>query len=141
MESRVENTIRKHNKGYNCAQSVACTYCDLLGYDEADVFRMTEGFGAGMGGMDATCGALSAAVMLAGLKSSDGELDAPRSKGRTYKLSKEMVRKFQEKCGSLVCRELKGVETGVPAYACDDCIRDAAAIIEQVLFGEENNEN
>jgi C_GCAxxG_C_C family probable redox protein len=138
MESRVENTIVRHDKGYNCAQAVACTYCDLLGYEESDIFRMTEGFGAGMGGMEATCGALSGAVLLAGLKNSDGALDAPKTKGRTYKLSKEMVSRFQEKCGSTVCKELKGIGTGQPKHACADCIRDAAAIVENMLFGEEH---
>lgn len=138
MESRVENTIQRHDKGYNCAQAVACTYCDLLGFEEADVFRMTEGFGAGMGGMEATCGALSGAVLLAGLKNSDGQLDVPKTKGQTYKLSKEMVKRFQEKCGAIVCKELKGIETGKPVHACADCIKDAAAIVENTLFGEED---
>ena len=32
MESRVKETIVRHDKGYNCAQAVACTYCDLFGY-------------------------------------------------------------------------------------------------------------
>ena len=65
MESRVKETIVRHDKGYNCAQAVACTYCDLFGYKEEDVFRMTEGFGLGMGCMAGTCGALSGAVLLA----------------------------------------------------------------------------
>ena len=138
MKSRVEHTIERHDKGYNCAQSVACTYCDLLGYDEAQVFCMTEGFGAGMGGMEATCGALSGAVALAGLKVSNGCLTAPNTKGRTYQLSKEIVKQFEARCGSLVCKEIKGVGTGAPKHSCPDCIRDAAAIVESVLFGEEN---
>ena len=33
MKSRVEETIQKHKKGYNCAQAVACTYCDMVGVD------------------------------------------------------------------------------------------------------------
>lgn len=138
MESRVENTIKRHDKGYNCAQAVACTYCDLLGMEEETVFRMTEGFGAGMGGMEATCGALSGAVLLAGLKNSDGKLEAPKTKGRTYKLSREIVKRFHETCGSTVCKELKGVGTGKPIHTCEACIRDAAAIVENVLFGEEH---
>ncbi|MBR5509034.1 MAG: C_GCAxxG_C_C family protein [Lachnospiraceae bacterium] len=136
MESRVQYTIERHGKGYNCAQSVACTYCDLLGYDEAQVFCMTEGFGAGMGGMEATCGALSGAITLAGLKNSNGDLNTPNTKGKTYQLSKEIVKQFEEKCGSLVCKEIKGIGTGQPKHSCSDCIKDAAAIVENVLFGE-----
>lgn len=138
MESRVSNTIEKHKQGYNCAQAVACTYCDLLGFEEETVFRMSEGFGAGMGGMSATCGAVSGAVLLAGLKSSDGELEAPKTKGKTYQFSKEIVNRFEEKCGSTICKELKGIGTGTPMHSCTDCIQDAAKIVENVLFGEEN---
>ena len=82
MESRVKETIVRHDKGYNCAQAVACTYCDLFCYKEEDVFRMTEGFGLGMGCMAGTCGALSGAVLLAGLKNSDGQINAPKTKGK-----------------------------------------------------------
>ena len=137
MDSRIKDTIVRHDKGFNCAQAVACTYCDLLGYKEEDIFRMTEGFGAGMVGMQATCGALSGAVLLAGLKNSDGAIDAPKTKGRTYQLSKTMVNQFREKCGSTVCCELKGITTGTPIHSCADCIMDAAAIVENVLFGGE----
>lgn len=52
METRVEKTIERHNKGYNCAQAVACTYCDLVGMDEETMFKATEALGLGMGGME-----------------------------------------------------------------------------------------
>ncbi len=136
MESRVQKTLENHRKGYNCAQSVACAYCDLVGLDEQSVFRATEAFGLGMGGMQATCGAVSGAVMLAGLKNSCGDLEAPVSKGKTYQISKQLVEAFQKKNGSLVCKELKGVETGCPLRSCNDCIADAAELVEQILFAE-----
>ena len=138
MESRVKETIVRHDKGYNCAQAVACTYCDLFGYKEEDVFRMTEGFGLGMGCMAGTCGALSGAVLLAGLKNSDGQINAPKTKGKTYKLSRQLLECFQERCGSTICAELKGVTTGTPVHSCADCIKDAAAFVEEVLLGGEN---
>ena len=135
MESRVKETIVRHDKGYNCAQAVACTYCDLFGYKEEDIFRMTEGFGLGMGCMAGTCGALSGAVLLAGIENSDGQINAPKTKGRTYQLSRQLLERFQERCGSTICAELKGVTTGTPVHACADCIKDAAAIVEEVLLG------
>ena len=137
MDSRIKDTIVRHDKGFNCAQAVACTYCDLLGYKEEDIFRMTEGFGLGMGCMAGTCGALSGAVLLAGLKNSDGQINAPKTKGKTYKLSRQLLERFQECCGSTICAELKGVTTGTPVHSCADCIMDAAAIVENVLFGGE----
>jgi len=137
MNTRVDETIKRHDKGYNCAQSVACTYCDLVGVDEELMFRMTEALGAGMGGMEGTCGALSGACVLAGMKASTGNLEKPNSKAASYKLSKEIVKQFADRNGAIACKELKGVETGKVLRACNDCIRDAAAIAEKVLFSEE----
>lgn len=134
MDTRIEETIVRHNKGYNCAQAVACTYCDLVGIDEETMFRMTEGLGLGMGGMQGTCGAVTGACILAGMKNSTGNLEQPDSKASTYKLSRELVRQFEEKNQSSICKELKGVETGVMLRSCQDCIKDAAKLVEEILF-------
>ena len=137
MESRIQKTLENHAKGYNCAQAVACAYCDLVGVDEATMFKAAEAFGAGMGGMATTCGAVSGAVLLAGFKNSDGALEAPKTKGGSYKLSKRIVEEFAKKNTTVICKELKGVETGVKLRSCDGCIEDAAAIAETLLFAEE----
>ena len=134
MNSRVEQTIERHDRGYNCAQAVACTYCDLVGVDEETMFRMTEALGLGMGGMEGTCGAVSGACVLAGMVKSSGNLESPNSKAQSYKLSREIVNEFLEKNRSVVCKEIKGVETGTPITPCAECIRDAARIAEQILF-------
>ena len=134
MESRVDKATERHQNGYNCAQAVACTYADLVGMDQAAMFKVTEGFGAGMGSMDGTCGAVSGACALAGMLSSCGDLNNPNSKGATYKLSRAILNEFKGANGSVVCKELKGVETGKVLRSCPDCIRDAARLAEKVLF-------
>ncbi|MDO4308784.1 MAG: C-GCAxxG-C-C family protein [Eubacteriales bacterium] len=136
METRVEETIKKHDQGYNCAQAVACTYCDLVGVDEETMFKITEGFGAGMGNMQGVCGAVSGACALAGMKNSTGNLAKPDSKARTYKLSKTILELFKTQNSSIICGELKGIGTGKVLRSCPDCIKDAARIAEQVLFEE-----
>ena len=148
MNTRVEETIKRHDKGYNCAQAVACTYADLVGLDEETLFKLTEALGAGMGGMEGTCGAVSGACVLAGLVNSTqtgaidfvvcstGNLETPNSKGKTYKLSREIVNEFLDKNSSVVCKELKGVTTGKVLRPCADCIKDAAKIAEEVLFSD-----
>ena len=77
------------------------------------------------------------AVALAGMKASTGNLEKPNSKAESYKLSKEILKQFKEQNGSVICKELKGVGTGTPLRSCQDCIKDAAAIAERVLFNEE----
>lgn len=137
METRVDKVAEKHKSGYNCAQAVACAYCDLIGIDEETMFRLTEGLGLGMGGMEGTCGAISAAAVLAGLKISTADLEKPNSKGTSYKAAKACIAAFKEKNSTIVCRELKGIDTGKVLRACPDCICDAVAIIEENLFPEE----
>lgn len=122
-----------HNQKYNCCQSVVCCFADEIGADKETLFKAGEAFGLGMGGMEGTCGALSAGVMLAGFKNSDGNLADPATKADTYKLSREMVKRFQEKTGGTVCKDLKGIETGKMLCPCPDCIRYGVEVIEEVL--------
>ena len=138
MESRVDKTIELHNKGYNCAQAVACTYCDLVGVDEKTMFKLTEGLGLGMGGMEGTCGAMTGACIIAGMKNSTGNMEAPDSKVSTYKLSREILESFRVKNGSSSCKRLKGIESGNMLRSCQGCIMDAASLVEKIIFSEDN---
>lgn len=122
-----------HNMKYNCCQSVVMAYVDELGLDKVTAFKMTEGFGAGMGGMQGACGALSGAIALAGAKNSDGNLEAPATKVATYKLVKEIVAKFEERVGALNCCDIKGLATGKVLCSCPDCIKAGVEIAQEVL--------
>ena len=128
-----ELAIALHDKKYNCCQAVACAFCEEVGVKEQVLFKAGEGFGLGMGCMDGTCGALSGAIMLAGFKNSDGNTDAPGTKASTYQLSKQLLETFREKCGSTVCRELKGVDTGKVLCSCPDCICNGVEAVQEVL--------
>ncbi len=128
-----ERAARLHGNGYNCCQAVLLTFCDELGVDPVTAFKIGEGFGLGMGGMENTCGALSGAIMLAGLKNSDGDLDHPKTKAGTYRISRELTEAFKEKTGALVCRDLKGIDTGKVLCSCPECIDSAVQIVEEIL--------
>ena len=84
MSTKAEYATKLHENGCNCAQAVACAFADETGIPEETLFAACEGFGLGMGGMAATCGAVSGAVMLAGLKNSCKNLEQPASKADTY---------------------------------------------------------
>lgn len=131
--TKKELAIALHDRKFNCCQAVACAFAKEVGVDVPTLFKIGEGFGLGMGCMEGTCGALSGAIMLAGLKNSDGCIDAPATKADTYQISKELLTRFKEKCGSTVCRELKGVDTGKVLCSCPDCIMNAVEVAEEVL--------
>ena len=124
-EERAELAAQYKLSGkYNCCQAVAKAYSDKLSVSEEEMLRLTAGFAVGMGCMEATCGALIGAVMVAGLL----------TEGRgTVKLSREMLKSFEEKCGATVCGDLKGAETGKVLCPCEDCVRNAVLSAEEVL--------
>lgn len=138
LAERQKQAAAMHAAGGNCAQSVAYALRDLVKgeLDETALFKVTEGFGLGMGGMDGTCGALAGAVVIAGLINSSGS-PKPSSKGQTYQLAKELLRRFQEAHGAVRCRDLKGVDTGKVLCSCPLCIDDAIRIACDV-FGVED---
>ena len=124
IEERVAEIKDKHTRGYNCAQIVLCSYAEELGIDEETLFRISEGFGAGMGGMMQTCGAVTAMFMALGLANSSGDLQ------------RELAAEFEKKNGSIVCRELKGIDTGKVLRSCDGCIEDGIRILGEYLLDD-----
>lgn len=108
----------------NCCQAVIKAYQGELGIDDAMAAKLASGFAVGMGCMEATCGSLIGAVMLAGLRT--GGNGTPR-------FSREILARFKELSGAVTCKDLKGVETGKVLCACDDCVRNAVRALEAVL--------
>ena len=136
IEERVAEIKDKHTRGYNCAQIVLCSYAEELGIDEETLFRISEGFGAGMGGMMQTCGAVTAMFMALGLANSSGDLQACDTKPQTMKKVRELAAEFEKKNGSIVCRELKGIDTGKVLRSCDGCFEDGIRILGEYLLDD-----
>ena len=131
--TKKELAIENHNKGYNCCQAVACSFSDEIGIEESILFKACEGFGLGMGCTECTCGAISGAIMIAGLKNSTANLNGTKSKAATYQISKEIVNRFKEKNGATICKELKGIESGKVLRSCEGCIEDATELVETIV--------
>ena len=67
MSTKAEHATKLHENGCNCAQAVACSFCQEFGIDENEMFRIAEGFGLGMSVME-MCGALSGSCICRELK-------------------------------------------------------------------------
>lgn len=132
IEQRIERATALHEGGHNCAQSVICACCDLVGLDEATAFKVMEGLGRGMGDHSETCGALSAGVSLLGFARSDGPHN-PTTKAATYELAKQLVDQFREKNGSTICCDLKGLNGRPKLQECSVCINDCVRMTIELL--------
>ena len=92
--TKKELALEYHKRGYNCAQAVACAFCEEFGVNEAEMYKIAEGFGLGMGMMD-TCGALTGLFMLIGLKNSGGTEQQERRRQVLTKRRKSMLQSFR----------------------------------------------
>lgn len=119
-----ELAVQYKHSGYNCAQAVVAAFADGLGLDLETARALGAGFGAGMGTMGATCGALCGAQIVLGLTGKGAPV-----MGKARKLYSE----FLSRCGATVCAELKGVAAGRVLCSCDDCVRNAVAVLEALL--------
>jgi len=116
---------RKASGQFNCAQAVACTYADICGVDADTMRHMANAFGSGMGCMEGTCGALVGAGMVLGMVKHD--------RMAAMSAQKRIMARFKEQNGDTVCYRLKGIGTGKPLRACNDCVADAARFLEEEL--------
>ncbi len=146
-EARAEYALSLFKSGYNCAQSVFAAYADLLGMDTETALKMSSAMGGGIGRMREVCGTVSAMAMLAGLKEGNADPENEEAKEHIYALVRRMSALFKEQQGTIICRELLGIEgmeeSAKPSirtpefYASRPCgriIACAAEIIEDVLF-------
>ena len=132
MESRALIARGRYHNGYNCSQAVICTYCDLVGMDASKAYKISEGLGGGMASTRGTCGALSALVVLGGLKFSDGKDGAGETKLITGGAIKPAIEEFEQICGSRWCQKIKWEEI----YDCHDAVEVAARLVEKHIFPE-----
>lgn len=128
-----EIAVSKRNQGYNCAQAVLCAYAKELNMDEKQLFVLSEAFGSGLGCTLGTCGALNAAAMVQSVLTSTGNLDHPDSKAITYPKVRNILKAFENEVGALRCRDIKGIETGKVLCECEDCVRIACRLIDDMV--------
>jgi len=122
-----DKAIKNHYLNHNCAQSVVMAFADELNIDKDLLFKISEGFGFGMG-CQSICGAASAMVAIISLKNSSGLADPGTSKKKTYEITKIYLEKFQRESKSLMCSDIKGDKK-----VCDRYIELAAKLAEEFL--------
>ena len=145
--NRPDKAEELFRKGYNCSQSVFAAFADVLDMTVEEAAKIASPFGAGFGKLREVCGAVSGMTLLAGyLKGYDDPADF-ESKKDLYRLIQKMCAEFEERKGTIICRELlglkKGEDLGEPSvrteeyYQSRPCIgacRAAAEIAEKHLL-------
>ncbi len=132
--------------GYNCTQSVAAAFSDLLPVDFETLLKLASPFGGGMGRLREVCGAVSGMFLVLGfLEGYDNGTDDKKKK-ELYTSVQKLANSFKEENTSFICRELLGLsanndspspEKRTPDYykkrPCAELCESAANILQAYL--------
>jgi C_GCAxxG_C_C family probable redox protein len=131
--------------GWSCSQAVCCAFVNDFGTDEKTALRLSCGLGGGMGHTGNTCGAVSGALMVIGMKYGRTALDDLVSKDKTYEVAQQFIREFRRRNNSVNCTDLIGHDLSNPGELaaarekklfhtkCTKFVRDAGDILETLL--------
>lgn len=145
--------IAKQNflNGYNCSQAVLLAFCEDFGLEKETALKISEPFGGGMGRMREVCGTVTGMFMVLGLAMGNSDAKDGSTKKNVYKSVQELAEKFKQDNGSIICRELLGLqkankESYVPSERtneyykkrpCPELCKYAADILEEYLKEED----
>jgi C_GCAxxG_C_C family probable redox protein len=116
---------------YNCSQSVAAAFSDVLNKDDDEIFRLMSGFGFGMGGQRSVCGAVSGGVFIISSKVED-----PAQREELYDKVYYLISRIKEQNnGKLNCLDLVGENPGNEEFntICPLLIEQVVREVEKML--------
>lgn len=129
MESDVKDYF--YNGGLNCAESTMRALIERGVIDAPpDCIRMMSGFGGGMQ-RGTTCGSVVAAVAALGWVT--GRTETDQSREESAAAVRGFLRRFEEKFGTLDCRELQAVYCKEHALKSEGMYRKCTVFVEQAV--------
>ena len=145
MSALSDEAVEMYRSGFNCAQSVLALAGRRSGLSREMAVRLAEAFGGGMCHHDQTCGAVTGGLMAIGLTYSRG-LSKDAAMGRKAReVATEFMARFAALRGAVSCTGVIGVDLSTPdgveesrrrnlsATVCAEAVRDAVAILEELL--------
>jgi len=144
-KNKGEKAVGSFRLGFNCAQSVITAFSDYTKLDDSTALALASGFGAGMGSLQDTCGAVTGAFMVFGLHVGHKFDDNAHRKAKSEKLIREFDKRFKEIHGTTSCRKLLQYDLNDREQVklarencrfekvCEQCIKDSIQIVETML--------
>lgn len=142
---KVESVVERFKDDLDCAQALVCIYGPELGLDSEIGVRIADAFTGGIGRTGGTCGAVTGALMVLGLKYGEKAQASLSPVKNTHSLTKEFIRRFVLLNGSITCKHLLDCDISKPEIlnseqtkhlfqnVCPKYVQDAAELIEELL--------
>jgi C_GCAxxG_C_C family probable redox protein len=143
--NRTEQAVQMFEQEFSCSQSVFSAFAGSADIPRETALRVASGFGGGLARTGDTCGAVAGAIMALGLRHCGDPAEEPISKEASYPAVREFLARFKARHGSIVCRELLGIDIAAPEglqsareqglfkSRCPAFVRSAGEILEELL--------
>lgn len=102
---RIHRAESKFLEGCACSQAIMSEYCEQFNLDHKTALNLSAAFAGGIR-MGKTCGAVTGALMVLGLKFSKHASEKPEDRRKVYETVGEFTKKFIEINGSTECKDL-----------------------------------
>ena len=152
MNKREELARQAFKEGYNCSQAMVAAFSDLMGMDKKTALRLASSFGGGMGRMREVCGTISGATFVLSMLYGYSDPKDFANKKSIYCDVQSVANKFKEANGSIICRELLGLDKAAKTpptpekrtqqyykkRPCADLCSDCAGFLEEYIAQKQN---
>jgi len=140
-----ERAVALFKEGFSCSQAVLAAYGEQFDLKQEMALRVAGAFGGGMGRMGETCGAVTGAIMVVGLKFGCTTAGDLKARENAYAVVREFVHRFKGRNVSVLCRDLldcdistpegmkRAKEAGLIKQTCPKFVKDAAEILDQLI--------
>lgn len=146
FSKRAPNAVDRLMKGYMCSGAIVITFASEFGLKPEIAARISFGFAGGMA-MGKTCGAVTGAIMVIGLKYGAVLQSDQYSKDLCSQMIQEFSHRFIARRKSLECSEILLMNNINPKdpeemkslrgkNICAKVVQDSAEILEELLGAE-----
>lgn len=143
--NNAEIAVTLFKEGFSCSQAIFSSFSEELNLDKNTALKISDSFSGGMGRMAFTCGTVTGAFMVIGLKYGRTSASDEKAKQKTTELVRKFAEKFKERNKFLDCKALlncdistaKGSEYvkkhNLTRKICPKFVADSADILEEIL--------
>ena len=136
---------KKFAEGCRCSEAILVEYGSRVGLAPDLAMKIGCAFGGGLGSTGDVCGALTASIMILGLKHGRTDKGDAARRIATDSRVKEFLEKFKQKYKHLRCNDLLGFDRSTPEghdraaaagvfkKLCPRYVEHAATILEELL--------
>jgi len=143
--NKIDKVLSFFSHGHNCSQAILKTYGPEYSIDEDLAYKIASTLGGGIAKTGNTCGAVTGALMVIGLRYRNSDIDDQENKDLTYEIGKKFIDKFESVNETIKCKELLGCDistsegyekatsNNVFNDLCPKFVKDSAEILNTIL--------